>query len=72
VLAVTPSQQETRAESALYWSAISLIVCEGLTVGEAADRLGVENGRLRTIMRRRRRRSALPQHSRIPRRDECH
>jgi hypothetical protein len=72
VLAVTLSQQETRAESALYWSAISLIVCEGLSVGAAAERLGIDNGRLRDILRRRRRHSPLPRHSRIPSPDECH
>jgi predicted HTH domain antitoxin len=50
------TQQETRTESAIYWSAVSLIVCEGLSVGAAAERLGIENVRLRNILRRRRRR----------------
>jgi predicted HTH domain antitoxin len=46
-------QEDIHTESALYWSAVSLIVCEGLSVGEAAQRLGIENGRLRNILRRR-------------------
>ena len=52
---VMHSQQDTHTEAALYWSAVSLIVCEGLSVGAAAERLGIENGRLRNILRRRRR-----------------
>jgi hypothetical protein len=47
-------QTDLHTESALYWSAVSLIVCEGLSVGAAAQRLGIENGRLRNILRRRR------------------
>ena len=50
------TQEETRTDSAIYWSAVSLIVCEGLSVGAAAERLGIENVRLRNILRRRRRR----------------
>jgi len=49
-------QKDIHTESALYWSAVSLIVCEGLSVGAAAKRLGIENGRLRNILRRRRQR----------------
>jgi len=52
------NHQDTRNESAIYWSAVSLIVCEGLSVGTAAERLGIENVRLRNILRRRRRRLA--------------
>jgi hypothetical protein len=47
-------QKDLHTESVLYWSAVSLIVCEGLSVGAAAQRLGIENGRLRNILRRRR------------------
>jgi hypothetical protein len=47
-------QKDLHTESALYWSAVSLIICEGLSVGAAAQRLGIENGRLRNILRRRR------------------
>jgi hypothetical protein len=47
-------QKDLHTESALYWSAVSLIICEGLSVGAAAERLGIENGRLRNILRRRR------------------
>ena len=52
------NQKDTRTESAIYWSAVSLIVCEGLSVGAAAERLGIENVRLRNILRHRRRRLA--------------
>jgi DNA-directed RNA polymerase specialized sigma24 family protein len=64
--------QDTRTEAAIYWSAVSLIICEGLSVGATAERLGIENGRLRNILRRRRRR--LPSTVRGPIRpqDECH
>jgi hypothetical protein len=44
---------DARAEAALYWSAVSLIVCEGLSIDKAAERLGVEHERLRTILHRR-------------------
>jgi hypothetical protein len=54
--AVMHPHQDTHAESAIYWSAVSLIVCEGLSVGAAAARLGIENVKLRNILRRRRRR----------------
>jgi predicted HTH domain antitoxin len=63
---------ESRTESAIYWSAVSLIVCEGLSVGAAAERLGIENVRLRNILRQRRRRLAHlsgvtnPRHSSLP------
>jgi hypothetical protein len=45
----------TRTEAAIYWSAISLIVCEKQSVRAAAKQLGVEADRLRRILRRRRR-----------------
>ncbi len=64
--------QDTRTESAIYWSAVSLIICEGLSVGAAAERLGIENGRLRNILRRRRRRSPSKVRGPIHSRDECH
>jgi DNA-directed RNA polymerase specialized sigma24 family protein len=66
------NQKDTHTESAIYWSAVSLIICEGLSVGAAAARLGIENGRLRNILRRRRRR--IPGRSRgaSPSVDECH
>jgi DNA-directed RNA polymerase specialized sigma24 family protein len=65
-------QKDIHTESALYWSAVSLIVCEGLSVGAAAQRLGIEKDRLRNILRRRRRR--MPARSITPERplDECH
>jgi hypothetical protein len=70
--AVMHPHQDTRTESAIYWSAVSLIVCEGLSVGAAAKRLGIENVRLRNILRRRRRRPqdeagvTNPRHSSLP------
>ncbi len=65
-------QKDTRTEAAIYWTAVSLIICEGLSVGAAAERLGIENARLRNILRRRRRR--LPARVRGPMQphDECH
>ena len=65
-------QKDTRTEAAIYWSAVCLIVCEGLSVGAAAERLGIENGRLRNILRSRRQhhpaRSSVtnPRHSLLP------
>lgn len=40
-------------EAALYWSAVSLIVCEGLPIDKAAEQLGVDGAELREIMQRR-------------------
>ena len=51
---VMHSHQDTRSEAAIYWSAISLIVCEGLSIRAAAERLGIESGQLRNILRNRR------------------
>jgi predicted HTH domain antitoxin len=47
------TSHENRNEAALYWSAVSLIVCEGLSIDKAAERLGVETEELRTILHRR-------------------
>lgn len=44
---------DTHTEAALYWSAVGLIVCEGLSMEEAAHQLGVEEEDLRMIMQRR-------------------
>jgi len=38
----------------MYWTAISLIVCEGLPHTEAARRMGVDEAQLRDILSRRR------------------
>jgi predicted HTH domain antitoxin len=46
-------QPDVRAEQAIYWSAVSLIVCEGLSIDKAAERLGVEDDKLRSILHRR-------------------
>jgi hypothetical protein len=43
-----------RTKRALYWTAISLIVCEGLPLEQAAHRMGVDEDRLRDILQRRR------------------
>lgn len=69
---VMHSYQDTHTEAALYWSAVSLIVCEGLSVGAAAERLGIENGRLRNILRRRRRRRSTRSREPLRPLDECH
>lgn len=45
--------QDPRAEAALYWSAISLIVCEGLPMEKAASELGMARNELREILKRR-------------------
>jgi hypothetical protein len=44
---------DTRTEAALYWTAVSLIVCEGLSIDKAAERLGVEDEHLRGVLHRR-------------------
>lgn len=46
-------QHDTRTEAALYWVAVSLIVCEGLSIEKAADRLGVDGEELTLILHRR-------------------
>ena len=47
------SQHDSRTEAALYWTAVSLIVCEGLSIEKAADRLGVDGEELTHILHRR-------------------
>jgi len=44
---------DNRTEAALYWSAVSLIVCEGLPIDKAAEQLGVGGSELRAILHRR-------------------
>jgi hypothetical protein len=39
-----------RIEAAMYWSAVSLIVCEDLPVDEAARRLGVDDEWLQEVL----------------------
>jgi hypothetical protein len=46
-------QHDIRTEAALYWAAVSLIVCEGLSIEKAADRLGVDGEELTHILHRR-------------------
>lgn len=46
-------QHDSRTEAALYWAAVSLIVCEGLSIEKAADRLGVDGEELTHILHRR-------------------
>lgn len=46
-------QHDTRTEAALYWTAVSLIVCEGLSIETAAVRLGVDGEDLTNILHRR-------------------
>ena len=47
------SHPDHRTEAALYWSAVSLIVCEGLSIDKAAERLGVPEDQLRDILHQR-------------------
>jgi hypothetical protein len=42
-----------RNEAAIDWTAVSLIVCEGLPIDKAAERLGIEGDLLRDILHRR-------------------
>ena len=44
---------DTHTEAALYWSAVSLMVCEGLPIEQAARKLGVECELLRMVLERR-------------------
>jgi predicted HTH domain antitoxin len=46
-------QHDSHTEAALYWAAVSLIVCDGLSIEKAADRLGVEAEELTHILHRR-------------------
>lgn len=48
-------EHDTRTEAAIYWATVSLVVCEGLSVRKAAERLGIDTQRVRHILRRRRR-----------------
>lgn len=43
-----------RTKRALYWTAVSLIVCEGLPLELAARRMGVDGDQLKDILHRRR------------------
>jgi hypothetical protein len=43
-----------RTKRALYWTAVSLIVCEGLPLEQAAKRMGVQDDQLRDILHKRR------------------
>lgn len=45
--------QPDRSEAALYWTAVSLIVCEGLPLKDAAERLQIDEQRLRSILEKR-------------------
>ena len=47
------NKPDTHTEAALYWSAVSLMVCEGLPMEEAANQLGVAGEDLRLILQRR-------------------
>lgn len=39
-----------RIEAAMYWSAVSLIVCENLPIDQAARRLGVDDEWLQEVL----------------------
>ena len=57
---------DIHAEAALYWAAVSLIVCEGLPIDKAAERLGVDEERLRDILNRRQTSRPFLEQSRPP------
>ena len=59
-------QSDIHAEAALYWTAVSLIVCEGLSIDKAAERLGVDDERLRSILHRRQTLRLFQEESRPP------
>jgi hypothetical protein len=42
-----------RTKLALYWTAVSLIVCEGLPLEQAARRMGIDDEQLKDILHRR-------------------
>jgi hypothetical protein len=46
-------QPDVHSESALYWTAVSLIVCEGMPVEKAAEKLGVDGDQVRGLLERR-------------------
>ena len=58
------SIKDARSEAALYWSAVSLIVCEGLSIDKAAERLGVPEEHVRDVLHHR---QTLLHHSSHPR-----
>lgn len=45
--------QPDRSEAALYWTAVSLIVCERLPLEQAAERLQMDVRELRSLLARR-------------------
>lgn len=45
--------ESDRNEAAIYWTAVTLIVCEGLPIDKAAERLGIDGDLLRDILHRR-------------------
>lgn len=45
--------QPDRSEAALYWTAVSLIVCERLPMARAAERLNMDVEQLRRLLTRR-------------------
>lgn len=47
------SLPDNRTEAAVYWAAVSLIVCEGLSIEKAAERLAINGDRLRDILHKR-------------------
>lgn len=47
-------RQYERTKRALYWTAVSLLVCERLPPEQAARRMGIDDDRLRDILHRRR------------------
>ena len=58
------AKNDSRTEAAIYWSAVSLIVCEGLPIDKAAEHLGVAGHELREILHRRQTLGLLDESSR--------
>jgi hypothetical protein len=57
------SHPDARTEAALYWSAVSLIVCEGLSIDKAAERLGVPEDEVRGVLHHRQTLHHFPNYS---------
>ncbi|WP_331608970.1 hypothetical protein [Povalibacter sp.] len=63
-------EKQTRMEAALYWSAVSLIVCEGLPIDKAAEQLGVAGADLHDILHRRQSLRLIDEHGDEPAREQ--
>ena len=46
-------KSDIHMEAAIYWAAVGLIVCDGMSVDSAAQRLGLDREQLRAVLMRR-------------------